>query len=779
MPHIPSLIYDLALILISAGLMTLLFKWLKQPLVLGYIVAGMLAGPYIDILPISVKDTHNIQTWADIGVIFLLFALGMEFSLKKLFQVGKTAFITAIVVVTGMMLTGYIVGSLLKWTPMDCLFLGGMLSMSSTAIIIKSFNDLGVSKQTFTKLVFGVLVVEDLVAVILMVLLSTISVSKEFDGAQLLFVISKLLFFLSLWFIFGVFLIPTFLKKTRNLMNEETLLIISVGLCLVMVVLAVGAGFSAALGAFIMGSILAETNDVKRIEKLMEPLKIVFGAIFFVSVGMLVQPVIIMQYIWPIVILICVVILGQLLFSTTGFLLSGQTLQVSIKSGFSLGQTGEFAFIIANLGLSLKVIDPFLYPVIIAVSVFTIFTTPFVMKLSDPFYHFLNRVLPDNIKYKLNQQRGEKDLSTSKKAWSVLIKDLISSLFVIATVVIAILFISINYLLPFLKNEMPEWLASSISFLLTIVAMSPFLKALMSNNVNSATVLNLWMERTKNRNIIMLLMGIRVFIVFLALLIITNRFFDIPIYINILLALLLLIGIFKSKSLLRRFWKLESRFLINLNERQMEENLKKIESNKGVMFLSDMAANHWLDYKIFTCALRLRRGSSFVGKRIRDLDLRDDYSINVIRIRTKSNDFINIPKGDYELKEGDTLRVAGKRSSLRKLQEDESINLEFVDHSFVTMHGFSKLEYNRKEERERITCSGIPLSEKSPLTGKNLIESNISARTKCLVIGLERLNRQIVNPEATTTLEAGDVVWLIGEEKPVSKHIEQNVYFID
>jgi CPA2 family monovalent cation:H+ antiporter-2 len=778
MPHLPSLIYDLALILISAGFMTLLFKWLKQPLVLGYIVAGMLAGPYIDILPISVKDTHNIQTWADIGVIFLLFALGMEFSLKKLFQVGKTAFITAFVVVTGMMITGYLVGSLLKWTTMDCLFLGGMLSMSSTAIIIKSFNDLGVSKEAFTKLVFGVLVVEDLVAVILMVLLSTISVSKEFDGAQLLFVISRLLFFLSLWFIFGIFLIPTLLKKTRNLMNEETLLIISVGLCLVMVVLAVGAGFSAALGAFIMGSILAETNDVKRIEKLMEPLKIVFGAIFFVSVGMLVQPVVIMQYIWPILILICVVILGQLIFSTTGFLLSGQPLKVAVKSGFSLGQTGEFAFIIANLGLSLKVIDPFLYPVIIAVSVFTIFTTPFVMKFSDPFYRFLNNILPDNIKYKLNQPRGDKDLSTSKKAWSVLIKDLFGSMFVIATVVIAILFISVNYLLPFLSSKLPLWLASSLSYLVTIVVLSPFLKALMSNNVNSATVLNLWMEKTKNRNILIVLMGIRVFVVFLALLIITNRFFDIPLFINILLAFILLFGIFKSKSLLRRFWKLESRFLINLNERQMEENLKKIESNKGVMFLSDMAANHWLDYKIFTCALRLRKGSSFVGKRIRDLNLRDEYSINVIRIRTKSNDFINIPKGDYELKEGDTLRVAGKRSAIRKLQEDESINLEFVDHSFITLHGFSKIEYNKKEEHERLTCSGIPLSDKSPLTGKNLIESNISARTKCLVIGLEKQNRQIVNPEATTTLEAGDVVWLIGEEKPVSKHIEQNVYFL-
>ncbi|MDD4712385.1 MAG: cation:proton antiporter, partial [Bacteroidales bacterium] len=395
MAHLPSLIYDLALILISAGFMTLLFKWLKQPLVLGYIVAGILAGPHIDLLPVTVTDTHNIQTWADIGVIFLLFALGLEFSFKKLAAVGKTALLTATFAVTGMMICGYMVGCLLGWSSMNCLFLGGMLSMSSTTIIIKAFNDLNMRDRPFTTGVFGVLVVEDLVAVIMMVMLSTISVSKVFDGSQLLFSITRLAFFLALWFILGIFLIPTFLKKVRKLMNEETLLIVSTGLCLGMVVIAVKAGFSAALGAFIMGSILAETADVKRIEKMMGPLKNFFGAIFFVSVGMMVDPAILAGYAWPVVIIILTVIFGQLIFATSGFLLSGLPLKVAMESGFSLAQIGEFAFIIAGLGLSLGVTDSFLYPIVIAVSVITTFTTPYFIKLADPAYTFLKRILPE------------------------------------------------------------------------------------------------------------------------------------------------------------------------------------------------------------------------------------------------------------------------------------------------------------------------------------------------------------------------------------------------
>jgi len=777
MPHLPSLIFDLALILVSASIMTLLFKWLKQPLVLGYIVAGILAGPHLKLLPVHVIDTANVTAWAEIGVIFLLFALGLEFSFKKLLSVGKTAVVTASVAISGMMLTGYLVGHLLGWSHINCLFLGGMLAISSTTIILKAFNDLGMTDKPCAPQVFGVLIVQDLVAVLLMVLLSTLSVSKSFDSSEMLLSISRLVFFLALWFIFGIFLIPTLLKRARRLMSEETLLIVSLGLCLGMVVVAVKSGFSAALGAFIMGSVLAETNDVKRIEKLMEPLKNLFGAIFFVSVGMMVQPEIIVQYAGPIALLVATVLIGQVLFSTSGFLLSGQTLQSAMQSGFSLAQIGEFAFIIAALGVSLGVTGTFLYPVIIAVSVITTFTTPYMIKLAQPAYLFLNRHLPGTWVYRLSQPRGVKERSSGQKAWGYFLKDFIVYTIVLSTVVVAILLLSLLYLHPFLLQQLSERMASMLSFLITLAAMAPFLRAMMYTNGNSAsTMFNLSMEKASNQRILLLLSGFRIFTVFVILLFVTNTYFHIPWLVNIVLTLVILFTIIRSKWLLRHFWRLESRFLINLNERQMEKNLQKIEANKGVMDLYDMHSNHWLDYKLFTCALRLRPGSPFVGQRIRDLSMRKLYNVMVIRIRTKAMAFINIPDGDYVLQVGDTLRLAGKRSNLRKLQEDELLTLEFVDHSFMTLHGFSKLEFNRKEQKERITCAGLPLTAKSPLTGKNLIESNLGSKAKCLIVGLEREGKQLVNPEAKLVLEVGDVVWVVGEEKPVSRLIESNVY---
>jgi len=777
MPQLPSLIFDLALILVSAGFMTLLFKALKQPLVLGYIVAGILAGPHLQLLPVHITDTANVQTWADIGVIFLLFALGLEFSFKKLLTVGKTALLTATVAVGGMMVSGFLVGHFLGWSNINCLFLGGMLAISSTTIIIKAFNDLGMNDKPCAPQVFGVLIVQDLVAVILMVMLSTISVSKVFDGGDLLVSISRLVFFLALWFIFGIFLIPTLLKKARKLMNEETLLIVSLGLCLGMVVVAVKSGFSAALGAFIMGSILAETNDVKRIDKLMEPLKNLFGAIFFVSVGMMVQPEILTQYAGPIGILVLTVLLGQVIFSTTGFLLSGQSLQMAMQSGFSLAQIGEFAFIIAALGLSLGVTDAFLYPVVIAVSVITTFTTPYMIKVAQPAYQFLYRHLPEKWIYRLSQPRGTKDRSTSQKAWGHFLKDFLVYTVVLSTVVVAILLLSLLYLHPFLLNHLAKGLASMLSFLITLAAMAPFLRAMMYTNGNSSsTMFNLSMEKVSNQRILLLLSGFRIFTVFGTLLFVTNAYFHIPWMVNIALTIVILVTIIRSKWLLRHFWRLEARFLINLNERQMEKNLLKIEANQGVMNLNDMHSNHWLDYKLFTCALRLRPGSPFVGQRMRDLSIRTFYNVMVIRIRTKDMRFINIPDGDYVMQQGDTLRLAGKRSSLRKLQEDELLTLEFVDHSFMTLHGFSKLEFNRKEQKERILCAGIPLTQKSPLSGLNLIESKLGSKAKCLIVGLERDGKQIVNPEARLVLEVGDVVWVVGEEKPVSRLIESNVY---
>ena len=393
MSQIPSLISDLAVILISAGLVTLLFKKLKQPVVLGYIVAGILAGPAIKEIP-TVTDVESIRIWADIGVVFLLFALGLDFSFKKLMKVGGTAVIGAVTVVIGMMTFGYITGLSLGWGHMNSLFLGGMLSMSSTTIIFKAFDDMGLRNQRFAGVVFGILVVEDLFAVLLMVLLSTLAVSKHVEGMELLDSVIKLGVFLLFCFVVGIYLIPSFLKRARTFLNDETLLIVSIGLCLGMVMIATKAGFSSALGAFVMGSILAETIDAEHIEHIVKPVKDLFGAIFFVSVGMLIDPVLLWEYKIPILILTLVVMVGQILFATFGVLLSGQTVKVAIQSGFSLAQIGEFAFIIASLGLTLKVTDNFLYPIVVAVSVITTFFTPYMIRMAEPAYKIAERVIP-------------------------------------------------------------------------------------------------------------------------------------------------------------------------------------------------------------------------------------------------------------------------------------------------------------------------------------------------------------------------------------------------
>lgn len=423
MSHLPTLIADLALILISASVITLLFKWMKQPLVLGYIIAGLLAGPYINIFP-TVGDIENINIWAEIGVIFLLFALGLEFSFKKLMNVGSTAFITATTEVVSMLLIGFLVGQLLGWGTMNSIFLGGMLSMSSTTIIIKAFDDLGLRNQRFTGIVFGTLVVEDLIAILMMVLLSTMAVSQDFVGEDLLISVLKVVFFLILWFLIGIFVIPAFLKKAKKLMNNETLLIVSIGLCLGMVVLATYTGFSTALGAFIMGSILAETIEAEHIEHIIQPVKDLFGAIFFVSVGMLVNPAVLVEYAWPVIIITLVTIIGKAIFSSFGVLLSGEPLNTSIKSGFSLAQIGEFAFIIAGLGVSLKVLDPFISPIIVAVSVITTFTTPYFIRLTNPFAEWLYKILPTKIQETLDRYASGKKTMNHDSDWKKLLKNI-------------------------------------------------------------------------------------------------------------------------------------------------------------------------------------------------------------------------------------------------------------------------------------------------------------------------------------------------------------------
>lgn len=478
MSHLAPLIADLALILISASLMTLLFKKLKQPLVLGYVVAGFLASPHLSFTP-SVMDTANIQTWADIGVIFLLFALGLEFSFKKIVKVGGPAIIAACTIIFCMILVGVAVGTSFGWKRMDCIFLGGMIAMSSTTIIYKAFDDLGILKKQFTGLVLSVLILEDILAIVLMVMLSTMAVSNNFEGTEMLESVAKLLFFLILWFVVGIYLIPELLKRCRKLMSDETMLIVSLGLCFGMVVIAAHTGFSAAFGAFIMGSILAETLEAEHIEQLVKPVKDLFGAIFFVSVGMMVDPGMIVEYAIPILVITLAVIVGQSLFGTLGVLLSGQPLKTAMQCGFSLTQIGEFAFIIASLGVSLNVTSHFLYPIVVAVSVITTFLTPYMIRLAEPASNFVDAHMPKRWKGFLDRYTSGSRAVNHDSLWKRLIVSLVRITVVYSIVCVAIVAVSFRFLVPLCKEGLPGVWGALVAAFVTILFLAPFLRAIM------------------------------------------------------------------------------------------------------------------------------------------------------------------------------------------------------------------------------------------------------------------------------------------------------------
>ena len=497
MSQLEPLIADLALILICAGVMTLLFKSLKQPIVLGYIVAGFLASPNMPYMP-SVSDMHGVHLWSEIGVVFLLFALGLEFSFKKILKMGAAPIVAAIAIILGMMYVGSLAGHLFGWSDMDCIYLGGMLAMSSTTIIFKAFDDMGLRNERFAGLVLSVLIIEDILAIVLMVMLSTLAVSKEFEGAQMLSSILQLGFFLILWFTVGIYLIPLFLKKAKPLMNEETLLITALALCFSMVVFASAVGFSAAFGAFVMGSILAETAEAKQIEHLVAPVKNLFGAIFFVSVGMMVDVALIIEYIVPILCIIAAIMLGQTILSTCGFLLSGQSLKTAMQCSFSLTQIGEFAFILATLGTSLHVTSDFLYPIVVAVSVFTTFTTPYMIRLAEPAYNVVARVLPAKWITKLERNTSEEaeehETDEMRLLWRTEFKRYVFILLINSVLCLAIIAIMYYYGAPLIYGWLSNPWSGIVTAFITLSACGPFLWSLMRQGGNSDNVNRLWYE---------------------------------------------------------------------------------------------------------------------------------------------------------------------------------------------------------------------------------------------------------------------------------------------
>lgn len=731
-----SLITDLAFILLLGAVVTVLFKWIKQPVVLGYIVAGFLASPHFEYLP-SVTSEENIDFWAEIGIVVLLFSLGLEFSFKKLLNSGGSAVVTALVVVTGMMGAGFAIGHILHFNTINSLFLGGMLSMSSTTIIIKAFNDLGLRQKKFASLVLAVLIVEDLFAVVMMVLLSSIAINSSVEGAELLYSIAKLVFFLLIWFAVGVYVLPSLLNSIRGFLNPETLLVVSMGLCLGMAVFSVYCGFSMALGAFVMGSILAGTSYAERIEHVVTPVKDLFGAVFFISVGMMVRPDIIAEYWLPILILSAVVIVGMIVFGTAGMLITGQTLKVAIESGFSLTQIGEFAFIIASLGMSLGVLEPTLYPIVVAVSVITTFGTPFFIRASVPFYDFVERHLPERLHFLID--RYHKDVEKNEAAgasWKPVLKRYLWRTALYSVVLLGIAILGYRYLMPYLSGLMGQGV-KLLTVVVTLAAMSPFLMALMMPLSASSDESGEEEARAAINALPRTVLTIFRFLIALFFVIgVISEAFSKRMGVLVAAVLVVLLVFFFSTRLRRRMRRIESRFIDNLNERELRRSGKK-NAVVGDLHLAYMTIGTACD---------------FAGERLVNSNIRHRYGVNIVSIQ-RGQTVIQIPGSQERLFPGDTVGVIGTEEQIAAILPDVEKNL---DDAALPSGDLSKT---------RLT--GILLSDSSPLAGHTPRDSALRDRYDALVVAVDRGDEHI-DTRPDLVFRPGDLVWLVGDPQKLA-----------
>lgn len=753
MGHLPKLIEDLALILVAGAVVTLLFRKIKQPLVLGYIIAGLIVGPYTSITP-SVVDSENIKTLADIGVIFLLFSLGLEFSFKKLMRVGGASSITALVEILFITITGYFAGKWMGWSNMDSLFLGGMLASSSTTIIIRAFDELGIKTKQYARIVFGVLVVEDIVVILLMVILSTMAVSQQFEGTELLLTFLKLLFFLALWFIIGIFALPTFLQRARKLLDEETLLILSIGLCLAMVVIATQVGFSAELGAFIMGSIIAETTSAEKVEHVIKPVKDLFGAVFFVSVGMLIDPVTIMEYKWPVIIVTLLTLFGKFFSTTLGALLSGQPLKQSVQVGMSMAQIGEFAFIVASLGLTLGVTSDFLFPVAVGASAITTFTTPYMIKFSEPFHNWIVKVLPRRWVTALNNYSSSAQNIQAESNWKTLMKAYGTIALSNGTVILALILLSIRFFLPFLNESVEDSTTRGIiAVVVSLGVASPFLWAFMAKRPNNMAYKELWLEKRYSHGPLVVLEVLRVAIGVLIIGFWVNRLYSTTVALITIVPFVIVVLIMFSNRIQRFYQRLEKRFIINLNAREAEEEMVLARRAKENNFSHQADLSPW-DAHLIT--LEVDPHMDFIGKTLLELGWREKYGINIAYIK-RGNQLIYAPGRMNRLLPFDQIGIIATDDQMQAFkpvfevkEHPESPGLQVGD----------------------IVLQQIVVDEHTRLKGMTIRDSDIREKTNGLVVGIERNKQRMLNPASSTVFEWNDIVWIVGDRKKIQKLME-------
>ena len=744
MAELPTLVKDLALILVVAGIVTLVFKRLKQPLVLGYIVAGFVVSPHMPYTA-SVADMESVHLWADIGVMFLLFSLGLDFSFKKILKMGASPIISTVTIIFCMSMLGVLSGHAFGWSKMDCIFLGGMLAMSSTTIIYKAFDDLGLRQQQFAGLVMSVLILEDILAIVMMVMLSAIASGSNPDGGQMIGSVVKIGFFLVLWLVVGIFAVPLFLRGVRRLINDEVLLIVSLGLCCAMAVFSTKVGFSSAFGAFIMGSILAETIEAEKIEKLVEPVKNLFGAIFFVSVGMLVDPVILIQYAWPIIALVLTILVGQAVFGSISFMLGGESLRSAMRCGFSMAQIGEFSFIIASLGLSLGVISDFLYPVVVAVSVITTFLTPYMIRLAIPAYNALEHRLPTKLISSLNQLSMSRPDSQKSSLWRRLLTQMTINTVVYSILSSATIALMFTFMLPFMRKLLPgwelHWYANAITGVLTIIFIAPFLRAMVMKKNRSPEWRTLWSESNRNRLPLLFTILVRAVVALIFIFYICHYLSHFTNAIIITIGVVVLLLLVVSRSVKRRSILLERLFINNLRSRDIEA---QVHGKKRPLYEGKL-----LDRDIHIADFEVPVNSMWSGSTLKELNLGKKYGVHVSSI-LRGGMRLNIPNGDYIIFPCDRLQVIGSDDQLARFASD--LREDTISEDIMI-------------ENREMKLRQLIISSDSPFIGKTLQESGIRSLYSCMVVGLEEGKENLSSFPASRRFQEGDIIWVVGEEE--------------
>lgn len=747
--HIPTMITDLAVMLLTAGVITIIFKKIKQPLILGYILAGFLISPYFPLF-FNAGDMDSIDLWSEIGVIILMFYIGLEFDLHKLARMGGTAIISAVVKMSGVMLTGYLLGMAMGFSSINCIFLGGMLSISSTAVIQKSFEELGLKNEKYAQLVMGTLVIEDIVGIFMMVVLSTISVSQTAAGSDLVINLFLMVCYLVVWLLAGVFLLPSLLNRVIHLMNDEMLLILSLGLCFGMVLIADFLGFSPELGAFLSGSLLAGTVHVERIEKITKGVKDMFVSIFFLSVGMMVNPQAIADYAAVILIITLTAIAAKLIFATAGMLLSGQSLNTAVKSGFSLAPIGEFSFIIASLGVSLGVMESHLYPIIVSAAVITTFITPFLIKRSGAVVAMISAKLPDRLLTKLNRYTDEDQIDDDKdNDWNAYIRRYFSRLVLYGVIMLTAAMAGIRGAAPLLCKVLPETPAKIIACLMIYLVMAIFTRPML--NFHSSLFTSLWLKRRANRLPLIVLATLKVLVIALIAAFPLSSMFGIyPGYLIAATALAVLITA-KSGFMSTSYLQLETRFLRNLNERIIARERSGGQNQS------------WLDEQLYIISLIVPKGADFIGKSLLTLQWGRVFNVHVVKIRRHDKQYI-LPNQKSTIHAGDKIYVVGDLKSIENFYR--LIRIE-PSKPPRTLKQFMDTGYPDVEHA--LAFCPVKLTGGETFAGRSLKNGRFKEKWHCMVLGLQQKGYPIVMPDPNTLLKKGDIIWIMGSNNHVGR----------